>query len=237
MARGSGFSPHESSELIVEIQFGEGGDDSKVFVHDLLATYMKYAERLRLSSELLGSSPGHVIAKFSGSGVWKAFQHEPGKHCVQRCPPTEKSGRRHTSVVSVAVLPLPQKLDFQTLAAEEVEVKTQGGSGPGGQHQNKTASAVRMTHKATGLQVFINGRDQHRNRREALRILTAKVYEHLQGQHDAEYGTERKSQMKGGGRGDKIRTYNFIERRVVDHRLGKKTKQIKQIMKGELEHD
>ena len=219
----------------MEIQFGEGGDDSKAFVHDLLAAYIKYAERLGLTFELLSSSQGHAVAKFSGTGVWKAFQHEPGKHCVQRCPATEKKSRRHTSMVSVAVLSIPQKLGLQQLPAEEIEVKTQGGSGPGGQHQNKTDSAVRMTHGPTGLQVFINGRDQQRNRREALRILAAKVYENHKRQHDAAYDASRKSQMKGGGRGDKVRTYNFINFRVVDHRLRKKTKQIKRIMKGEFD--
>jgi peptide chain release factor 1 len=219
----------------VEIQFGEGGDDSKTFVHELLATYCKYAERCCLTFELLGSTNGHVVVRFAGKNVWKAFQHESGKHCVQRFPPSEKKGRRHTSMISVAVLPLPPKLALSSLPNDELEVKTQGGSGPGGQHQNKTDSAVRMTHKPTGLQVFINGRDQQRNRREALRILTAKVCERLQSQQAAAYDAKRKSQMGSGGRGDKIRTYNFIDSRVVDHRLGKKTKQIKRVMKGELD--
>lgn len=219
----------------MEIQFGEGGDDSKAFVHELLAAYRKYAERCGLSSKLLSSSDGHVVVRFAGRDVWRAFQHEPGKHCVQRCPPSEKKGRRHTSLVSVAVLPLPPKLDLQSLPDDELDVKTQGGSGPGGQHQNKADSAVRMTHRPTGLQVFINGRDQHRNRREALRILTAKVYEQYRAEQTAEYDTERKTQMGNGGRGDKIRTYNFIDARVVDHRLGRRSKQIKRIMKGEFD--
>ncbi len=217
----------------MEIQSGEGGDDAKAFVHELLAAYRRYAERSRLSSKLLSASNGHVVAKVTGKNVWKAFQHERGKHCVQRCPPSEKKGRRQTSVVSVAILPLPPKLNLQSLPDDELDVKTQGGSGPGGQHQNKADSAVRMTHKPTGLQVFINGRDQHRNRREALRILTAKVYEQYHAQQSAEYGTERRNQMGNGGRGDKIRTYNFIDSRVVDHRLGRRTKQIKRIMKGD----
>lgn len=138
-------------------------------------------------------------------------------------------------MVSVAVLPIPTRLSLESLPDDELVVKSQGGSGPGGQHQNKTDSAVRMTHKPTGLQVFINGRDQQRNRREARRILTAKVYDYFQRQHNAAYDAERRKQIGDGGRGDKVRTYNFINSRVVDHRLGRKTKQIKRVMKGELD--
>ena len=114
----------------------------------------------------------------------------------------------------MAVLPLPPRFNFHPLPNDELEVKTQGGTGPGGQHQNKTDSAVRMKHKPTGLQVFINGRDQQRNRREALRILTVKVYEQYHVKQAAAYGAERKTQMGSGGRGDKTRTYNFIDSRV-----------------------
>jgi peptide chain release factor 1 len=177
-----------------------------------------------------------VVVKFTGRDAGKLFRHEPGKHCVQRVPPTEKKGRRHTSLVTVAVLPMPPDNEPRPLPDDELEVKTQPGHGPGGQHQNKTASAVRMTHKPTGLQVFINGRDQHSNRREALRILTARVNEHLAEQSNREYARLRKSQRDGGGRGNKVRTYNFIgEGRVVDHRLGVKTRKVKEVMKGRFE--
>jgi peptide chain release factor 1 len=177
-----------------------------------------------------------VVVKFTGRGAGRLFRHEPGKHCVQRVPPTEKKGRRHTSMVTVAVLPMPPDNDPRPLPDDELEVKTQSGHGPGGQHQNKTASAVRMTHKPTGLQVFINGRDQHSNRREALRILTARVNEHLAEQRNEEYARLRKSQRDGGGRGNKVRTYNFIGGgRVVDHRLGVKTHKVSELMKGRFE--
>jgi peptide chain release factor 1 len=184
----------------------------------------------------LTSEDGHVVVKFTGRDAGKLFRHEPGKHCVQRVPPTEKKGRRHTSMVSVAVLPMPPDNDPVPLPDDELEIKTQSGHGPGGQHQNKTASAVRMTHRPTGLQVFINGRDQHSNRREALRILTARVNEHLAEQRNEEYAQLRKSQRDGGGRGNKVRTYNFIgEGRVVGHRLGVKTRKVKEVMKGRFE--
>jgi len=174
-----------------------------------------------------------VLARFKGSGAWEAFRHETGKHCVQRCPPTERRGRRHTSIVSVALLPMRKEVEVKALPSSELLIKTQGGRGPGGQHQNKTDSAVRATHLPTGLQVLINGRDQHQNRREALRILAAKVHEHHRAQREKDYGRARKSQMGSGGRGDKIRTYNFIDSRVVDHRLKKKTSKIKQVMNGD----
>jgi peptide chain release factor 1 len=137
-------------------------------------------------------------------------------------------------MVSVAVLPLPPQKDLKPIPSDEIEVKTQGGHGKGGQHQNVTDSAVRMVHIPTKINVFINGRDQHANRREALRILTARVNEHHQSKEKKEYNQHRKRQMGGGNRGDKVRTYNFIKHRVVDHRLGNKTTKIKRVMKGEL---
>jgi peptide chain release factor 1 len=174
-----------------------------------------------------------VVVKFTGRGAGRLFRHEPGKHCVQRVPPTEKNGRRHTSMVTVAVLPMPPDNGPRPLPDDELEVRTQPGHGPGGQHQNKTASAVRMTHRPTGLQVFINGRDQHSNRREALRILTARVNEHLAEQRNEEYARLRNQQRDGGGRGNKVRTYNFIGGgRIVDHRLGVKTYKVREVMKG-----
>lgn len=225
----------QARELALEVQFGEGGDDSKLFVQELFAAYARYAERQGLTCELLGTSPGQITARISGEHAWDCFRHEPGKHCVQRCPDTDRSGRRHTSIVTVAILPLLPEQVNHPLPEAELLIKTQGGSGPGGQHQNKTESAVRMTHIPTGLQVFINGRDQHRNRREALKILTGRVNELARDQLQAEYHQDRRSQRQGGGRGEKVRTYNFIEGRVVDHRLNTRTAQIKQVMKGEFE--
>lgn len=134
-------------------------------------------------------------------------------------------------MVSVAVLPIRD--DIPGLSDSDIEVTTCGGHGPGGQHQNKTDSAVRMKHTPTGLIVFINGRSQHANRREARKILAARVAALMQERADAAYSDERRMQMGGGGRGNKIRTYNFMNGRVVDHRLGRKTSQIRRVMKGE----
>lgn len=178
---------------------------------------------------MLASSNGHFSAKITGSGAWEAFKREGGKHCVQRVPPTEKSGRRQTSSVVVGVLPVPREVEIE-IPDSEIDVKTQGGHGKGGQHQNVTDSAVRMRHIPTGLQVFINGRDQHANRRDARKILTAKVADHYRAQQDSEYGKLRADQMADQGRGNKIRTYNFICSRAVDHRNGKKTSKVHRVI-------
>jgi peptide chain release factor 1 len=217
------------------VRFGEGGDDAKAFAHELAAVYVRHGARLGLTSEELSAVEGHVTLKFTGAGAGGAFRHEPGTHCVQRVPAGEARGKRHTSYVSVAVLPLPPAARQEELPAAEVEVKTQCGRGPGGQHQNKTASAVRMTHRPTGLQVFINGRDQHANRREALRILTARVRQHQHQQRQADYQSARKQQLGSGGRGGKVRTWNFIDGRIVDHRLGVRARNVKEVMRGRLD--
>ena len=197
----------------------------------MLTAYLKYAEQNRLKSEILHSDEGHVIAKFCGKNVWSYFKYESGKHVVQREPPTENKGRRHTSLVVVGVLPLPPTCKEYQLQDSEVEVSTLRGSGPGGQHKNKTDSAVRMRHKKTGLQVFIDGRDQHANRRAAISILTARVNDHYNKLKQASYDSNRKKQLGDSGRGDKIRTYNFLDGRIVDHRLNTRTNNIKAVLK------
>jgi peptide chain release factor 1 len=228
------FDPFSVSELTVEIQFGEGGKDSKLFVHDLAAAYLKYANSLGFKSEILESSDGHMLLEFCGEGVWSAFKNESGKHVVQRIPPTESKGRRQTSVISVAVLSIPDKINI-VLKDEDLEIKTQGGHGCGGQHQNATDSAVRMIHKPTGLKVFINGRKQIQNRKKARKILTARVNDHYVDIQQSAYGSERQQQMSGGTRSGKIRTYNFLKSCVTDHRLNRKTRHIDGVMRGKFD--
>ena len=223
-----------ATELVLEIHFGEGGEDSKTFVMQLYEAYAKYAQARKLTLEELDLSHGHVIAKISGIGVGKAFRHESGKHVVQRVPKTERNGRKQTSVVSVAVLPLPPERNFTPLPESELSVITQRGHGPGGQHQNTTDSAVRMKHIPTGLMVFINGKNQKQNRKDALRILSARVHELHNNNSTSAYNNMRRG-MVDTGRGDKIRTYNFMESRCTDHRLNTHTTRVDLVMKGQFD--
>lgn len=185
-----------------------------------------------LEANLLHSSFGHKIVQISGPNAVKAFENETGKHIVQRIPPTETKGRKQTSVISVAVLSLPPERDIKPLNMNEVEITFMRGTGPGGQNKNKVESCCRAKHKPTGLQVVIDARDQGQNKKDALRILTVRVNEREIEKKEAEYGAERRARLGNGSRGEKRRTYNFLESRVADHILGTKTSNVKEVMKG-----
>ena len=216
--------------MFLEIHAGAGGEDAKLFVHDLFAAYSKWAESKGLQVELVDSVHGKIAARIVGDGAGQAFQYEAGPHCVQRIPPTESRDRRQTSYVLVAVLPVPPKREIRLLPETECDVWCAVGSGPGGQHRNRTQSCVRMRHKETGMEVYIDGRHQHRNRRLAHEILSAKVAHHrMQAERDT-FESMRRRQLGSGSRGDKIRTYNFIKSRAVDHRTGKKTSRVKDVI-------
>lgn len=188
----------------------------------MFAAYEKYAIRFGLNVSLLDWDEGHIVAKISGDNAGRYFRYESGKHVVQRVPPTEHNGRKQTSVIVVAILPLPPEQKMKPLPPNELDTITQTGKQrAGGQNANKVASAVRMKHIPTGIQVFINGRDQVHNRREALKILTARVNDYYQNKEQSVYVKMRKELMDGN-RGNKIRTYNLLENRVVDHRFNKK---------------
>lgn len=223
-----------ASEALLEIKSGEGGDDAKLFVGELFAAISKFAVSKSLRLTLLTSTTGHIAARVEGKGVWRVLSPEIGTHCIQRIPPTETKGRRHTSYVSVAVLPIVDQ-QITPLDMREVEVTTQGGHGKGGQHQNKSDSAVRMKHRPTGLTVFINGRKQVANKAEALRVLTARVNDHQRQKSDAEYLHLRQSQFGSSGRGQKIRTYNFMDGRAVDYRTNKRSNVKSIVAKGEFD--
>lgn len=222
------------SSIVVFIQACSGGDDAKMFAEDLANLYIKYGQRLNLTHRILKSGDGTYKIRFEGKKATSAFKHEAGKHCVQRIPPTESKGRRQTSYVSVAVMK-PRVVTLTTLDPSEVTITTQRGHGKGGQHQNKTDSAVRAVHEPTGLEVFINGRKQKQNRDKALEILTQRVNALRQEKIDSKHRKEKKAQVGDTGRGDKIRTYNFLESRVVDHRLNRKTTKLSKVMKGRLD--
>ena len=181
---------------------------------------------------MLDSVAGRVVGQFRGNGVGKAFSKEMGKHVVQRVPPTEKNGRWQTSVVAVAVLPMPPQQTQKLLPEYELDIVAfKRSSGPGGQAVNKTSNAIRVTHRPTKVQVVIcTERSQHQNKEIALRIIAAKVNEQKNSTTQTAYDQGRKNQLGGGGRGDKVRTYNFIKKRAVDHRSGKKTTEVEQVI-------
>ncbi len=223
-----------SFELIVEIQFGCGGQDSKLFVEDLAEAYRKYGQSLGFKYETLTSENGHIILLFRGSGVYKAFQWETGSHVVQRVSPTETRGRHHTSVISVAVLPLPPQDSKTLIPMSDLEITAQTGhQKAGGQNVNRIKSAIRCVYKPDPtIRVFINGRDQGKNKQEAIKIINARVNEKKRRTQAEAYDGVRKETLGNGNRGGKIRTYNFCLSRVSDHRLGVKTRDIASIMRG-----
>lgn len=210
--------------------------DSKLFVHDLAAAYVKYAKSLNFSAEILHTSEGHEVLQINGRNVWNYFKDETGNHVVQRIPPTESKGRKQTSYVRVGVLPLKKESEYKKLAEKDLEITAQTGrQKAGGQNVNKVCSAIRAVHKPTGIKVFINGRDQGSNKYKAMQILTARVNDHYSGIDKRSYDSIRKNQLGDGSRGNKVRTYNFLESRVVDHITGKKTGNVKAVMKGQFE--
>ena len=168
----------------------------------------------------------------SGAGCWDLFSGESGKHVVQRIPPTESRGRRHTSVVAVAVLPLCKHSDATAPPMSEIAITTQCGHGKGGQHQNKVETAVRAVHVPSGITVFINGRDQHRNKQLAIEILQARVADQRSQIIRRQHNQLKVEQLGSGNRSGKIRTYNFINSIVIDHRLATKTHKIADVMNG-----
>ena len=174
--------------------------------------------------------------RITGDGCWEFFAQESGKHIVQRIPSTESKGRRHTSTVSVAVLQLlPDVTDLEAFCIADVEITTQRGHGKGGQNVNKIESAVRVVHKLTGISVFINGRDQYRNKQLALEILQARLLDRRRNLIHQEHNRVKAEQLGYGTRSGKIRTYNFVNSYVLDHRTGAKTHRIAEVMKGRFE--
>lgn len=236
MIRGGLFESklQNAKELLIELHFGEGGDDSKDFLYDIQAMYVSYAASKGLDVEILYTDEGHSTLKVSGQNVFSYFKNESGNHVVQRIPKNQRKGSKQTSYVSVGVLPLFHEANLQPLHWSELDITTMRSSGPGGQNVNKVESAVRAIHKPTGLTVRVNGRDQGSNKAEAIRILTARVHDLKKEQNDAQYAAFRQKVLGSGSRGDKVRTYNFLKGRISDHKLDKKTGNVKGVMKGNL---
>ncbi len=228
-------------DVIVEIRAGTGGEEAALFAADLFRMYQKYAEKKGWKTELLHAHATdigglkEVFFSVEGRDVYKHLCHESGVHRVQRVPTTEASGRRHTSTVTVAVLPAAEEEEIE-VRPEDLEWDTFRASGPGGQNVNKVSSAVRLTHTPTGTVVHMqDDRSQHKNRAKALRVLRSILYERKREEEAKTRGDMRRSQVGTGDRSERIRTYNFPENRLSDHRIGLSLYKLDAIMLGELD--
>jgi peptide chain release factor 1 len=232
--------PNDERNLFLEIRAGTGGDESALFAGDLLRMYTRYAERHRWQVEIVSESPGdaggykEVIARVVGSGAYSKLKFESGGHRVQRVPATETQGRIHTSAATVAVMPEAEATDVE-INPSDVRVDTYRASGAGGQHVNKTDSAVRLTHLPTGIVVECqDARSQHKNREQAWRVLASRIKDKQEREAHAKEASERKSLIGSGDRSDRIRTYNFPQGRVTDHRINLTLHKLDSVMDGDL---
>jgi peptide chain release factor 1 len=233
--------PNDEKNVILEIRAGTGGDEATLFAAEMLRMYARYAERQRWRMEILDASESGIgglkeaIALIEGDKVYSKLKHESGVHRVQRVPQTEASGRIHTSAITVAVLPEAEEVDVK-IDPKDLRIDTFCSSGPGGQSVNTTYSAVRLTHIPTGVVVSMQDeKSQIKNREKAMRVLRARLQElEEQKQHEA-LASERRSMVGSGDRSEKIRTYNFKENRVSDHRIGLTIHQLDLVMEGALD--
>jgi peptide chain release factor 1 len=233
--------PNDSKNVIVEIRAGTGGDEAALFAAELYRMYTKYAERLGYAIEVLNTSGAssigglkEVIFQVNGSDAYSRLKFESGVHRVQRVPATEASGRIHTSAVTVAVLPEAEDVDVQ-VREEDITVDVYRAGGPGGQGVNTTDSAVRITHLPTGLVVTCQDqRSQIKNRAKAIKVLKSRLLDRMQREQDEKQARERRSQVSTGDRSAKIRTYNFAQGRVTDHRIGLTVYRLQGVLEGEL---
>ncbi|MBZ9906679.1 peptide chain release factor 1 [Mesorhizobium sp. BR115XR7A] len=230
----------DDKNAILEIRAGTGGDEAALFAGDLFRMYERYAAERGWRFETVSASDGdaggfkEIIATISGIGVFAHLKFESGVHRVQRVPATEASGRIHTSAATVAVLPEAEEVDID-IRAEDIRIDTMRASGSGGQHVNTTDSAVRITHLPTGIMVVQAEKSQHQNRAKAMQILRARLYDMERSKADEERSESRKSQVGSGDRSERIRTYNFPQGRVTDHRINLTLYKLDRVMMGELD--
>ncbi len=234
--------PNDDRNIFLEVRAGTGGDESGLFAGDLLRMYTRYAERQGWQVELISESPSElggfkeVVARIAGQGAYSKLKFESGGHRVQRVPQTETQGRIHTSACTVAVLPEADAVGEVVLNPAELRVDTFRASGAGGQHVNKTDSAIRITHLPTGIVVECqDSRSQHKNRERALSVLAARIKDKQEKELAAKTASTRKSLIGSGDRSERIRTYNFPQGRVTDHRINLTLYKIERIMDGELD--
>ncbi len=233
--------PNDGKNVIVEIRGAEGGEEANLFAKNLFDMYSAYAQRVGLKTEVLGSDPSdmggfnEITFLVKGSDAWSHFEHEGGPHRVQRVPVTESQGRVHTSSATVTVLPEAEEVDVH-IDPNDLQIDVYRSSGPGGQSVNTTDSAVRITHKPTGIVVAMQDeKSQIQNRAKALQVLRARILKAEQDRQAAELSEQRRGQIGGGGRSEKIRTYNYKENRVSDHRIGLTRYNLDKVLAGELD--
>ena len=228
------------TRCVMEIRAGTGGDEAALFARDLFQMYKKYAENRGWKTEILNANPTELggfkelVLAFEGDGIYRELQYESGGHRVQRVPETEAKGRIHTSAATVAVLPEPEDVEVE-LKPDDYRKDIYHASGPGGQHVNKTASAIRLTHHATGIAVAIQDeKSQHKNLAKAIRVLKSRIYEKKRQEEHAKRADHRKSLVGSGDRSQRIRTYNFPENRLTDHRINLTLYKLDNIVAGNL---
>lgn len=233
--------PNDDKNVIMEIRAGAGGEEASLFAYELYKMYLKYAERNRWKTEEIENNSTElggvkeVVFSISGKSAYAKLKYESGVHRVQRVPETESQGRVHTSTATVAVLPEVEDIEVN-IDEKDLRVDTLRSSGAGGQHINKTESCIRLTHIPTGIVVLCQDeRSQTKNREKAMKVLKSRLYDYYQSQYDKEYSENRRSQVGTGDRSERIRTYNFPQGRVTDHRIGLTLYSIDNFMLGDIE--
>jgi peptide chain release factor 1 len=227
--------PNDDKNVIVEVQGAAGGEEADLWAGDLYRMLTKYAERRGFKVEPLSVADGKYTFEIKGDGAYSVFKYEGGTHRVQRVPVTESQGRIHTSTATVAVLPEAEDVDVQ-VDPNDLQIDVYRSSGPGGQSVNTTDSAVRITHKPSGIVVSMQDeKSQLQNREKAMRVLRARLYEAALAEQQAELGADRRAQVGTGDRAEKIRTYNYGERRVTDHRIKLTQHNLEAVLEGELD--
>ena len=233
--------PNDEKNVIVEIRGAAGGDEGNIFAGDLFRMYSKYAESRGWKIELMDSEQceaggfSYIGFMIKGDSVYSYLKYESGSHRVQRVPSTESAGRIHTSTATVLVMPEAEELEVE-LDMNDVRIDTFCASGPGGQCVNTTKSAIRVTHIPTGIVVSCqDGKSQHENKASALKVLRARLYDHMLREKEAAEGAERQSKIGHGDRSEKIRTYNYPQNRLTDHRIGFTIQQLDRVMEGKLD--